>query len=107
LEVKVLGLNFAISRPAWAFGSRVHIHNWCRYQSQLDEKTEVSFQLRPSAAATTHAPERVHGYVKVENGEEVLIPDILFDLCPRLCGQLELGFKFAGNLHLALTTENI
>lgn len=31
LEVIVLVLNFAIGRPAWAFGSRVHMHDGCRY----------------------------------------------------------------------------
>ena len=31
LEVIVLVLNFAIRWPAWAFGSRVHVHDWCGY----------------------------------------------------------------------------
>jgi hypothetical protein len=46
------------------------------------KKTDISFQLRPSVDAITHAPERVSGCVKVENSKEVLISVILFDLCP-------------------------
>ena len=43
LEVVLLWFNFAICWSAWAFGSRVQIHDWCRHQSQLDGKTQNQF----------------------------------------------------------------
>ena len=70
-------------------------------------KPDISFQLRPFLDPITHAPEYVWGYVKVEGSEEVFTPSILFDFCPRFCGQVEYRFKFAGNPHLALTTAGL